>query len=288
MSRVAGRIAAFWTARATIQAMSLFVPRQVRIEWRAEWLGELGALCKTIEGQHSQVILFAFGCVPDAFTIRKLAFETTRERRFDLLDSPLVCIATLSSVFVFSCGALWTVRGYTGLDVETVAGHLGLAGLAIVCSVATSRQPSADGSRYGNPGTLQFCSLPCCRRMAFMILKAFFVLGAAGIGATLLLTWTSHGSIQMHGYLIPYLVAGRWCASDESRRCPVCGWLTSHPVRIGTGTSVFLNWSGSERICRHGHGLLYESGSHCIAAPLRWISLDPSWAALFRSSRDSR
>jgi hypothetical protein len=288
MSWVAVRSAAFCTARATIHVISIFVPRHVRVEWRSEWLGELGALSKATEVRPSQVILFAFGCVPDTFTIRKLGSETTPAGRSEILDSPLACLAILSSVFMLACGALWSVRGYPGFEVKTLAGHLGLVALAIVCSAATSRRAWAEGLRYRNPGSPRFGGPPDCKRMAFLILKTFFVLGAAGMGATLLLAWISQAGCQMHGYLIPYLLAGRWCVLDESRRCPVCGWLTAHPVTIGTGTSVFLDWSGSERICRHGHGLLYESGPHCIAAPLWWIPLGPSWGALFRSPRNDR
>jgi len=287
MSRTGARGLAFWMVRSIIDVVSLLVPRQLRRDWRSEWFGELVALLNAREFRHFQVVRFVAGCLPDAFTVRQLAFESGLECRSTVLDSPLLCLATLAGIFTLACGTLVTVRGCPAFEVWRVVGHLGLTGLGLAGSFAISLHPWASRSRSGYEENSQV-GLYAWRRLVFSVLKVVFVLGAAGTGATVLLAPLSDGSIQMHGYLVPYLVAVRWCAFDDARRCPVCGWRTCHPVRIGTSVSGFLNWVGTERICRHGHGLLYESESHCIATPRWWLSLDPSWEVLFQSSQDRR
>jgi hypothetical protein len=79
-----------------------------------------------------------------------------------------------------------------------------------------------------------------------------------------------------------YILGFRWLLIDQRRRCPVCLRILTNPTRIGHASRTFLEWYGTELICRKGHGLLHipEIPGSCYG-PQRWLYLDPSWRSLF-------
>ena len=91
-------------------------------------------------------------------------------------------------------------------------------------------------------------------------------------------------SIQVfpHLMLVGWIAGVRWVLVDQRKRCPVCLHLLTNPTRIGGASQVFLQWSGTELICTHGHGMLYvpEVVTSCYGTQ-RWQYLDPSWSSLF-------
>jgi hypothetical protein len=62
-------------------------------------------------------------------------------------------------------------------------------------------------------------------------------------------------------------LAIRWALADQRRRCPVCLRRLANPVRMGDRSRILLEWSGTELICRCGHGLL-----HVPEEPAIWFS----------------
>ena len=88
--------------------------------------------------------------------------------------------------------------------------------------------------------------------------------------------------IQPHGLLVGYVLAFRWALIDQRNRCPVCLRSLSNPIRVGWSSQTFLEWYGTELICRKGHGLLHvpEIPSSCYGIQ-RWYYLDRSWTSLF-------
>ncbi len=87
---------------------------------------------------------------------------------------------------------------------------------------------------------------------------------------------------QPIGFLLAATLALRWALIDQRRRCPVCLRLLTNPTRIGGPSQTLLEWYGTELICGHGHGLLYdpEIASSCYSVQ-RWEYLDASWSSLF-------
>jgi hypothetical protein len=126
------------------------------------------------------------------------------------------------------------------------------------------------------PGTFRL------RRWTFLCAKVVLLLPIIFCGTLDLGSLTSMGMIQPHGLLVGYILAFRWALVDQRQRCPVCLRLLSNPTRIGWASQIFLEWHGTEFICRKGHGLLHvpEIPSSCNAVQ-RWLTLDPSWSSLF-------
>lgn len=79
-------------------------------------------------------------------------------------------------------------------------------------------------------------------------------------------------------------IAVYWCLHDQSQRCPNCLRLLTNPAHVGESSRSFLAWSGTELICKDGHGLLHVPDYPTSWYPGgRWLSLDMSWQHLFQS-----
>ncbi len=78
------------------------------------------------------------------------------------------------------------------------------------------------------------------------------------------------------------LAALYWAVYDQRQRCPICLRRLTHPARVGQPSRNFLAWNGTELICEGGHGLLHipELPNSWFGSQ-RWLTLDPSWSALF-------
>lgn len=74
----------------------------------------------------------------------------------------------------------------------------------------------------------------------------------------------------------------RWTLVDQSRRCPVCLRIVTHPAQVGIASCTFLGWNGTEMICTGGHALLHvPSLPTSWFSSQRWMYLDTSWDFLF-------
>jgi hypothetical protein len=73
-----------------------------------------------------------------------------------------------------------------------------------------------------------------------------------------------------------------WSIHDQRRRCRVCHRRLGLPAHVGCRGCLLLDWSGTEMVCIHGHGILHipEMISSLHEAE-RWTSLDDSWQGLF-------
>jgi hypothetical protein len=81
----------------------------------------------------------------------------------------------------------------------------------------------------------------------------------------------------------------RWTFTDQQRRCPECLRVLMNPVRIGSSSQTFLEWSGDESICSHGHGLLHvPEVSVSYSERPQWVHLDDSWRGLFSEAAGLR
>lgn len=81
------------------------------------------------------------------------------------------------------------------------------------------------------------------------------------------------------------IVAGslsvRWSWNDQRKRCHQCLSRLMLPVRIGEGSRMLLEPSGTEMACPRGHGVLFTAEGDSIAPKDRWYPLDATWSDLF-------
>ncbi len=132
------------------------------------------------------------------------------------------------------------------------------------------------------------------RWWAFFVAKSALLLIAA-----CLLAWVSVHSLAVYLtgsvypmvdgvalwlFLILSIAPLSWSIHDQQKRCRVCLWRLSIPIRIGAPGNILFNWSGTEMVCSKGHGILYlpDSEAKWLEGD-RWNNLDDSWAGLFRA-----
>ncbi len=260
-----------------LRAVAQFVPSRLRQEWLAEWRGELSALVSYRSVTLRAVLQFVAGCLPDAFELRRLGAEPTSRRLGTLFDSPRQCLAILGCGGLVSGGA-WLVLGVSppGCSTGVSLTHLAMASVSIVASLIVAATGNFD--RRGNRAI----------SLGFFLSKTILAVGMAGLVMASLSAMLTSGTLQLHGYLLAYYFACRWSIVDDRLRCPVCGWRTQYPVRMGTWPALLLDWVGTESMCPHGHGLMYASTGLSSFPPNWWSPLDPSWRRMFKPSPDGK
>ncbi len=73
-----------------------------------------------------------------------------------------------------------------------------------------------------------------------------------------------------------------WAFLDQRRRCPVCLYRLTMPVRIGSWSSPLLEPVTTEFVCERGHGSLSMPETQSSTAEGgHWTGMDESWRDLF-------
>jgi hypothetical protein len=121
------------------------------------------------------------------------------------------------------------------------------------------------------------------QRQIFFLLKTLQVLLLSFL-VSVDLCVPLHGSspvtadlLQMFAFVFFALIGLRWVISDQEQRCKQCLRSLTTPARVGRPSHNLLEWNGTERSCKHGHGLLSipeMETSWCQSS--RWIHLDVS------------
>ena len=132
------------------------------------------------------------------------------------------------------------------------------------------------------------------RWWSFLVAKTVLLLAFSGLFAWTTLRWLSiyfFGSVQpitngvaLWLFLILSIAPLSWAIRDQQKRCRVCLQRLGTPIQIGAPGHVLLDWSGTEMMCPHGHGVLYlpDSQTNWLERD-RWDNLDDSWAGLFKN-----
>ena len=128
------------------------------------------------------------------------------------------------------------------------------------------------------------------KRCAFLMTKVGLI-AALGYSASLDLAYCGFQEyaaaefLQFASSFFICLFGFRWALVDQSRRCPVCLRLVTHPAQVGIASCTFLGWNGTEMICTGGHALLHvPSLPTSWFSRQRWMYLDTSWDFLFLDS----
>jgi hypothetical protein len=84
--------------------------------------------------------------------------------------------------------------------------------------------------------------------------------------------------LQIFSFTILALVGVRWALHDHGQRCKQCLRSLASPTPVGRPSHNLLEWSGSELICKQGHGTLNVpemETSWCESSA--WVSQSSSW-----------
>jgi hypothetical protein len=288
-----------------IRCASLLVPKQRRVEWFAEWKGELAYVLRT--HQRGTWIAwdapagFCFGALSDALWLAK---NLPRPAGNSVLRTPLRCMSCL--VILAMMGWLAASLGVNLHGVahpeiyQESAPSAGSFVLEIVIALiilpSTTSLSMGEYPAYRVSGRRKIRWRP----QAFLLSKVLLILliaWYAGEALNHLLAsvavherWPLVASairdclppVQPVGSCLVCLLGMRWMLRDQRQRCPCCLHLLSSPARVGPPSRSFLSWNGTELICRGGHGLLHVPEMQMSwLATQSWQDLDPSWRALF-------
>lgn len=156
--------------------------------------------------------------------------------------------------------------------------------LAILALPAITTVFKSESSFASHPPSLKTRA----KRSAFMGAKIALVVALAYCAGLDIAYWnfadysTSAELLQFASTFVLCLFGLRWALMDQSRRCPVCLRLVTHPASVGIASCSFLGWNGTEMICMGGHALLHvPSLPTSWFSRQRWMYLDASWDFLF-------
>lgn len=245
---------------------SRLAPRAIRGEWLREWQAELWHLVHY--GDRRRALSFCSGAFRDAMWLRVDAAGAFG-RDIRRLSTPGACLAVLTLQAAIAALVLWTSPAVQSCvwDRPVLAHACIAAGAMLVYSLIPGvRRFEARGVRGW---TFLFA------KMAVLMVLVFF--------ATFdIVPLISRTPVQPQLAFIGYVLAYRWAACDQRKRCPTCLRRLVNPVRIGHSAGTLLEWYGEELICSEGHGVMLEpelaESSYCSR---QWVRLDASWRELF-------
>jgi hypothetical protein len=251
---------------AILRSAAWLVPGEQRAEWLAEWNAELWYVRGCSKPQTTG---FCLGAFQDALWLRRNSPPNAQP--WLRLQSPVQCLGFLG-IAAAACVLLalryhppgWPLPiGQLLLTMLVVA----LESLPALPAITSLRLGEYPVNRYG-------------WRWVFLAGKIALVPPIVFFGALAL--WPIlKGGIGICMVVMPVL-AFRWALNDQRQRCPRCLRLLESPTRIGQPSHTFLEWHGTELVCRKGHGLLHVPETPTNSLPTqRWLHLDRSWSVWF-------
>lgn len=275
-------------SKLILRAAAQWVSRAHRTEWLQEWDAELWHVLHMPAREPLRqlgswpAIGFALGSFTDAFWMRRNSHPAPASRPATL-HTPWRCLAFVAGLAAITAAISLTLpapntTGVTPTFSAYPLQHGALLLLALfLLATRSSLQIGVDA-----PSPHLLAARPLWRRSIFFMVKTALAVVAAYWGVLAIAAIIATAGIQIHGWLIGYILALHWSFQDQRRRCPVCLERLAKPVSIGCCAHTLLEWRGTELVCTKGHGLLYASDTdNSFTPPRRWLSLDASWQDLF-------
>ena len=233
------------------------VPAQDRSDWLRAWQAELWhghhRCQKTTDRRTGFVADLSMGIVRDALWLR------TDSWRCSLRGSASLCLATLLGLSLLSLGLAFFHEGsWSSLGPPLL--HQLKRSLVVVPFLIFVSFWTGSWRRV-EQGSLR-CLMVRLKRYSFFAVKMIQVLLLAFLSSTDSYEYV-HGSIpglapllQLVWFVIFALLGLQWTFADQQQRCKHCLQSLEDPARVGRPSHNLLEWNGSERSCRRGHGVL--------------------------------
>jgi hypothetical protein len=263
--------------RYLLGVMERFVPASEREEWLLSWESELWH--KHHLARRTQ---FAFPA-PDltAGLIRDALWLWGDGWRRTFQGTATLCLAVLLILFVLAAAVgvilngSWHALAYALAD--EFERFLVEVPLILFVTLAISPRRHTDQSATSR-------KLYWLKRQLFLGAKAsltlllMFLLSADLCQPMHAATPNVADFLQIFSFTILALVGLRWALHDHGQRCKQCLRSLASPTPVGRPSHNLLEWSGSESICKQGHGALSVpemETSWCESS--EWVSQSPSW-----------
>jgi hypothetical protein len=264
--------------RNVLSVVSRLVPFHEREEWSRTWQAELWYMRQRSQHRHVSPLAgiadLSIGLTRDALWLR------TEKWRVGYSDTAMLCLASLLGLSLLSALVALALAGsWHSLDVylrdEFVRSLIAAPQVLFVLLATAPRRHTGESSMT----RWRFW----IRRQLFFMLKTLQVMLLAFLLSVDLcvplhtLMPLTADLLQLLAFVIFALIGLRWAIGDQEQRCKQCLRALSTAARVGRPSRNLLEWNGTERSCKHGHGLLSipeMETSWCESS--RWINLDVS------------
>lgn len=253
--------------RALLRMMRFAVPPAEREEWMRSWQAELwhqhhhaskacGLPSPGHTGSFHRTKGLASGLIQDALWLRTESWN----RIFS--GTATLCLATLALLLVISALPILVTAGNWKAFALFITHNEQRFALESILIVFVSLAASAG---YMETTTLLHrgaSNVSLVRRPLFFAAKTMLLLLFTFLLSTDLLQPLHAYSpitaelLQNLAFLLMALIGLRWSSQDSDGRCKQCLRSLAAPSRVGRPSHNFLEWSGTELVCRHGHGML--------------------------------
>lgn len=262
--------------RNLLSMVRWLVPVHEREEWSRTWQAELWYMRQRSRHRHvspvAGILDLSIGLTRDALWLR------TERWRVGSSDTAMLCLASLLGLSLLSALVALALAGsWRSLDVylrdEFTRSLIAAPHVLFVLLATAPRRHTAESSirrwRFW------------MKRQLFFLLKTLQVLMLAFLlSVDLCLPLHNFAPftadlLQMFAFVFFALLGLRWAIGDQEQRCKHCLRSLTTPARVGRPSHNLLEWNGTERSCKHGHGLLSIpeiETSWCRSG--RWINLD--------------
>lgn len=261
-----------------LRLVSKLAPVHEREEWSRTWHAELWYMHQRSRHRHvsplTGILDLCIGLTRDALWLRTEMWSVT------FRDTAALCLASLLGLSLLSALVALALAGsWQSLDLylrdQFVRSLIAAPHVLFVLLATAPRRHSAEHSitRWRS----------WIKRQIFFLLKTLQVLLLSFL-VSVDLCVPLHGSapitadlLQLFAFVFFALIGLRWVISDQEQRCKQCLRSLTTPARVGRPSHNLLEWNGTERSCKHGHGLLSipeMETSWCQSS--RWINLDVS------------
>jgi hypothetical protein len=264
--------------RNLLSIVRRLVPAHEREEWSRTWQAELWYMHQRSRHRHvspvAGVLDLSVGLTRDALWLR------TEKWRVVSSDTATLCLAALLGLSVLSALVALALAGsWRSLDLylrdEFMRSLIAAPHVLFVLLATAPRRHTGQSSitrwRFW------------IKRQFFFLLKTLQILLLAFLLSVDLCVPLHNFApltadlLQMFAFVFFALLGLRWAIGDQEQRCKHCLRSLNTPARVGRPSHNLLEWNGTERSCKHGHGLLSipeMETSWCRSS--RWISLDAS------------
>jgi hypothetical protein len=226
------------------------VPSEEREDWLRCWQAELWHRSNRRNPQ--PVPQLSLGLLEDALWLRTERLSTV------LTGTPTLCILLLASLLLLATIPAIIVAGsvvtFTLIALAESARIAVESSLVIFVSLAT-----AVTSLEENISSLHSLRL---KARLFLFAKMVLLLLLAWALSTDL-TWPIHPFLPFTALILQSLLfvlfsllGLRWSSLDSALRCQHCLRSLASPARVGRPSWNFLEFNGTELVCKHGHGHL--------------------------------
>jgi hypothetical protein len=265
--------------RGFLRFVQKFVPRAEREEWLRSWQAELWHMHHVTQirrtGALRLTIDLPIGIVLDAFWLRTNSWRRT------FSGTSILCIISLQALCLLSAFMALVLYGSwhaLGLHLSAQAEHC-LVAVPLLLFVGSA----IASSSHIEPGSISRPFFWMNRQLFFALKTSLVLLLAFLLSSDVsrpIYAPLPHGAdlFQIFFFILFALVGLRWSFQDQQQRCKQCLRSLTTPARVGRPSHNLLEWTGTEQVCRHGHGLLTVpemESSWCQYS--RWIDQESGW-----------